>query len=151
MTQGSSGSSNQPSTTWLETLSVVEAVPVHRPGLRLAALLGPTGEPAIAPDDPSMPNDAGPAPGPVRVRAMVLAQYRDDLVPGCILAGERGDPLEDVDLVEVPPAKLPRDVVRERIILAESVESGRVFRQAALAVLVVAEAVVRRPLGGFVV
>jgi tRNA nucleotidyltransferase/poly(A) polymerase len=58
---------------WAETLAVVDRIPPHRAALRLAALLGPVGEPPVAPDDPPIPREAGPAPGAIRVRAMVRA------------------------------------------------------------------------------
>lgn len=58
---------------WERTLQVVTAASARRPALRLAALLGELGSPGPHPDDPGLPHEHGPAPDPIRLRAMARA------------------------------------------------------------------------------
>lgn len=56
---------------WQHTLRVVGRIPRHRPGLRLAALLGRVGDPPLREDDPPLPSESGPATSALRLRGML--------------------------------------------------------------------------------
>lgn len=62
-----------PPDRWARTLAVVKTIPRHRPPLRVAGLLGELGEPGPHEDDPTLPDESGPAPDEGRRRAMARA------------------------------------------------------------------------------